>query len=166
MLLRERTHRRSRLLAPLAAAVLVLPAVGVASAASTTGPPSSTLAGVAQQIAAAKVKVAALDTKAEIAAERFNGGRISLASAQRLASQRTAMAAAAAQRVARMRAQVSALTATAYMNGGTADAMLGAQLSDPGQFVDRQAMTEQISRDQASTLAGMRSAQQDQVTTA
>jgi cell wall-associated NlpC family hydrolase len=165
--LREHVNRRSPLLAPLVAVALIVPTVGVASAAGTSGSaPSTSLAGIAHEIAAAKAQVSTLDTQSEIAAERFNAGRIALGAAERVASQRKMVAAAASRRLAGMQAQVSAFAATAYMNGGTADATLGAQISDPSQFVDRQALTEQISRNQASTVASLGAAQEDQITTA
>ena len=167
MPLRARSTRWPRWLAPLTVAVLLLPAAGVALAAPPGRSASSaSLAGIASQIAVAKANVAGWDAKAETASERFNAGRVALVAAQRLADQRQAAATASAHRVAAMQGRVRAFAAASYINGGTADTTLGAEVGDPGAFLDRQVLTERIGQNQAAALAVMRAAQNDAITTA
>ncbi len=127
---------------------------------------SSAGASTSEKIASARVQLAKLETRASIANENYDAGRIALANANRDAKAKQAKAAASAARLSKAKAAVAAIASAAYSQGATGDTTLLYQGSDPAGFVDRAAIVDSLSRSDVSVLASVHSAQLDADSTA
>lgn len=144
------TPRRSRL--PLRLAAVPVTACVIAGVALTAAPPAA--ADIQQQIASAQQRLDQLDSQAEAAAERYNGGRIKLAQAQRTAATASARLGRAQAALVAARQRVNAFAATAYRTGGDLGMLDALTSADgPQTLVDRAATIQAVSRSQADALA-------------
>ena len=141
-------------------AALLTPVVATATWAVTFAPAAS--ADTHGRIQAAERRLAALNTEAEVFAERMNAARDRYAAAQLKAQSAQHAADAAAARLASVQARVSAMAAQAYKSGGTFGATsVFSDNGDPAAMLDRMSMLDAISRSDAQTLADVTAARHD-----
>jgi cell wall-associated NlpC family hydrolase len=146
----------TRQLATVAAAVTAAGTLALAAPAA-----HADVAHVRHQITSAKQQLDQLQSSAETAAEQLNGARIKLADAQRKADSAQQDLAHARARVAKLRKQVAAFAAAAY----TGQTMSGVQLmtsGSPEHWLDKMSTIDVVARHQASTMAALRSAHQQE----
>ncbi len=148
--------------------ILVAPVVASTIAGVLVLVPTLTSANadISTKISSAKAQLAKLQDQADLATERFDLGRITLASKNRVAAQKTAAAADAAAKLAKARQSVAAIATLAYSQGGTADTTLLYQGSDPAGFVDRAAIVDSLSSNNLTIVAAVHAAQEQATTTA
>jgi peptidoglycan DL-endopeptidase CwlO len=156
------TRRSARRLTAIAAAVALTVPLGATAHAD----PKQSLVRVKHDIASTRHRLAALQAKAETAAEHYNEGLIRLADAKRVAAERQQAAAAAQQRLRAVRNQVSMFALQLYKGGDPTALALVDAAQDPQTFVDRAAYSDQLSQEKAAALAEVKTAEHDAAVTA
>lgn len=129
------------------ASVLVL-----TTALTGAGPIGSAHADLAGQIRDGQVQLDRLNGQAELAAEAYNGGRLKLQAAQRVAATAQKAMSRADADVAKARLQVSAVAAAAYKSGAGGVALRLMTDSTPGAVIEQFGMLDHLSRTQAGAL--------------
>ncbi len=116
-------------------------------------------ADIGQQIASAQARLTLLENAAEIAAERYNGARVTLAGADRAAATAQQRQARARDLVAGLQRQVGEFAAQAYKSGGVSylAALVGAR--SPDQLLDRFSDLQVIGANQQDALRSLKVAQ-------
>ncbi len=129
----------------------VVLALGVALVGAGPSWPAS--ADIAAQIKDGKAQLQSLNLRAEAAAERYNAGRIHLASAQRIATIAQATSAREDAALAAVKKQVGAIGAGAYRSGMESMSLSLVLHGNPGTFLDQMGMLERVSASQAQVMA-------------
>jgi len=132
-------------------------AVSLGAAALTASWASPASADIAAQIRAGQVELNRLNTQAEAAAERYDAGRIALASAQRRAATTSASVARDDLAVAGLRSQAGTFAAHVY-ESGTGGFGMSVLTSDqgPGTLLDRLGSLDRVARHQSDVLDVLR----------
>lgn len=147
---------RRRLIAlPLTAAVLT-------AGLGALTPATPAAADIRAQIASAQARLTQLDARAEMAAERYNAGRLTLTAAeQRAAAARRAETGAAA-RVQATRAEATRFTIAAYTGGRLSAVSALVDDGGPQTVLDRYAVLDVVGHHQTHVLDALRAAQDTQ----
>lgn len=117
-------------------------------------PSVTSQAAQANTVAQAQAQLDALNDQAEAASEAYNGAQESLTVAQHAASAATAAATSAHTAVVAEQNRVGELAAESYTSGGLSQGLaVVLSTSDPSQAMNRIAMLQQLSNQQATILA-------------
>ena len=154
--------RRVRVCLTCLASLLIVVTIGLPLGGVALAAPPSSLDVVKRQIANAQQRLAALQERSEVAAERYNAGRLALAEVERVAAGKQRAADAAQARLTAARRQVGAFAAQLYRQGGAAAASsLVDSVQDPQQFVDRAAYADHLAQQRTAVLAAVTAAERD-----
>jgi cell wall-associated NlpC family hydrolase len=113
------------------------------------------------EVAAAERQLTALNTQAEIAAERYNAGRIKLAAAQHSASSAQHNLAQAQAKLTKLQSSVQAFAVAAY-RGNNSTALMALANGSTQQFLARESSVQAISASEQQTIASVAAAQRGQ----
>jgi peptidoglycan DL-endopeptidase CwlO len=132
----------------------VLSVAGATALLTALLPAIASQAAQATTIAQAQAQLDALSDQAEAASEAYNGAQESLTLAQHAASAATAAAVSAHTAVVAEQNQVGVLAAESYTSGGLSQGLaVVLSTSDPSEAMNRIAMLQQLSNEQAAILA-------------
>ena len=138
---------------------LCLAAAGIAS-------PSPASADIAQEIKDSQAQLDQLNTASEAAAERYNAGRIQLASAQRAAAVAQAAVAREEAAVSQVRTQMSVFAGQLYRTGPGGPGLELITTGSPNTYLQKVGTLNRISAGQAQVLATFATAKLRQQTAA
>jgi peptidoglycan DL-endopeptidase CwlO len=132
----------------------VLSVAGATALLTALLPSVASHAAQATTVAQAQAQLDALDDQAEAASEAYNGAQESLTLAQHAANAATAAAVSAHTAVVAEQNKVGVLAAESYTSGGLSQGLaVVLSTSDPSQAMNRIAMLQQLSNQQATILA-------------
>lgn len=115
---------------------------------------STAAADTHARLVAAKARLATLNGRAEVYAEKMNAARDELTVAERRAQIAERAAATASRRLETSRKSIAAFAAQAYKGGAFAQSPFASVAAEsPQAFLDRVTLLEAVSRGQASALA-------------
>lgn len=135
-------------------AARVLSVAGATTLLTGLLPSVTSQAAQANTVAQAQAQLDALNDQAEAASEAYNGAQESLTVAQHAASAATAAATSAHNAVVAEQNRVGVLAAESYTSGGLSQGLaVVLSTSDPSQAMNRIAMLQQLSNQQATILA-------------
>lgn len=135
-------------------AARVLSVAGATALLTALLPSVASQAAQATTVAQAQAQLDALDDQAEAASEAYNGAQESLTLAQHAASAATAAAVSAHTAVVAEQNKVGVLAAESYTSGGLSQGLaVVLSTTDPSQAMNRIAMLQQLSNQQATILA-------------
>jgi peptidoglycan DL-endopeptidase CwlO len=134
---------------------LALPA---GSALAAPAPASTTKAPLADDISAAKAKLASLDDSLDVADESYRNGQIALQQARLSQAAADRRLAAGRARRAALQNRVNQIAALAYQTGAAPDVILA---SGDGDLAESTAVLSQFAADQDNTLSAASAAQYD-----
>jgi cell wall-associated NlpC family hydrolase len=113
------------------------------------------------EVAAAQRQLRTLNTQAEVAAERYNAGRIKLAAAQHTAATAEQSLAQAQSKLAKLQGSIQAFAVAAYRSNTSTDLMALANGSTQ-EFLGRESSLQAISASEQQTIANVAAAQRVQ----
>jgi peptidoglycan DL-endopeptidase CwlO len=157
-------HVRSQLVtARRGIALLTVATLGLGAAAALAPAASADpIADVRGHISAVQAQLDALNTKAEIVAEAYNGAQVQLSWKAKLADAASARLRDADRTVAQMRSRVVVFAASAYRSNGSAEISLLTGSDGPQGLLDRAATVEAVARWQRDAVGALAAAQRRQ----
>jgi cell wall-associated NlpC family hydrolase len=142
------------------AALLGAAAVPAAPAVATPAPATSAKPPLADDISAAKAKLASLDSSLDVADENYRNGQIALQQATLTQAAANRRLAAGRARSAALKNRVDQIAVLAYQTGAAPDVML-ATPDGAGDLAASTAMLSQFAADQDNVLSAAAAAQYD-----